>query len=119
MVKIIFSLLFLLSSVVISAQTDINTIEKGKLLVNTNACTACHKEYGPNLAPGFSGIGIIHKKAEGDKANIRISEAIAKGSQGQYPHFKKTAMPPYAHLSEDDRLAIAEYILSISKNNKI
>jgi len=117
--KTIFSLLLLISSATISAQTNINTIAKGKQLVKTNACTACHKEYGPNLAPGFSGIGIIHKKAEGDKAKTAISEIIAKGSKGQYPHFKDTAMPPYAHLSEDNRLAIAEYILSISKNHKL
>jgi len=119
MIKTIFSLLFLLSSVGLSAQSNEDSINKGKQLVNTNACTACHKEYGPNLAPGFSGIGIIHKKAEGDKANIAISESIAKGSKGEYPYFKDAIMPPYAHLTESDRLAIAAYILSISKNYKI
>ncbi len=119
MIKTIFSLVFLFSSIVLTAQTSETTIEKGKQLVNTNACTACHKVYGPNLAPGFSGIGIIHKKAEGADANIAISKSILKGSKDQYPYFKDAVMPPYANLSKTDRLAIAEYILSISKNYKI
>ncbi|NOR88520.1 MAG: c-type cytochrome [Bacteroidales bacterium] len=119
MIKTIFSLLFLLSSLGLTAQSEEDAITKGKELINKNACTACHKEYGPNLAPGFSGIGIIYKKADLEKAQIGIAESIAKGSQAKYSYFKDAIMPPYAHLSLDDRNAIAAYILSLTKNYQI
>ena len=116
--KSICTLALLLISLTIMAQVETSDIEKGKQLTIKNACTACHQEYGPLLAPGFSGIGVINRKAENDQANITISEAIAKGSKGQYSHFKDGMMPPYAQLSEDDRLLIAKYILSLSSKHK-
>ena len=116
--KTINTLVLLLISLTMLAQTETLDIEKGKQLTIKNACTACHQEYGPLLAPGFSGIGVINRKAENDQANIAISEAIAKGSKGQYSHFKDAVMPPYAQLPEDDRLLIANYILSLSNKHK-
>jgi len=115
MKKTFLSIAVLLGSLNLFAQTNQELVQKGKELTSKNGCIACHKEYGPNLAPGYSGIGIKYKKSAGKNAVTEITKVIAKGSKGQYPKFKNSSMPPYAHLSEADRKAIATYIVSLSK----
>jgi len=113
-----FMIAFIVSSLALFVQESQTNLTKGKQLTIDHACTACHKERGPLHAPGFSGIGWKHKKADKEYAMDTISKIIAQGSKGQYPHFNKSIMPPYAYLPEKDRLAIATYILSLS-NKKV
>jgi len=115
MYKTIFSVALLGLSLTISAQDSKSIIAKGKELTVKNGCVACHQEFGPKLAPGYSGVGVKYKKSAGKNAVNKIAESIAKGSKGQYPKFKDSVMPPYAHISESDRKAIATYIVSLSK----
>lgn len=82
----------------------------GEKYVKDNACLSCHKVGGVSIGPDF--IKVAEKYAEQDDAVNYISGRIANGSAGVWG---ANAMPPFTHLDENTRKAIAEYIMSLNE----
>jgi len=87
-------------------------------IIDANGCLACHAVASKKAAPAFAGIGKRNKRFEGDNAKATIMNSIKNGSQGKYPYFSSSAMPPYASLSESDLNTLADYILAQSSKAK-
>lgn len=81
----------------------------GKALLSANACTSCHKIAGTSVGPAFTEVAKRYGAQDG--AQAYIAKRIASGSSGQWS--SHAAMPPFSYLSEEDRNAIAAYILSL------
>ena len=92
-------------------------------LIDANGCLACHAVASKKAAPAFAGIGKRNKRFEGDQAKATIMNSIKNGSQGKYPMFSESAMPPYPNFSQEELSMLADYILEQSskaqcKSNK-
>ena len=83
-------------------------------LIDTNGCLACHAVASKKAAPAFAGIGKRNKRFEGDQAKATIMNSIKNGSQGKYPMFAESAMPPYPNFSQEELSMLADYILEQS-----
>ena len=86
----------------------------GERLVEKYGCLACHKTHGPKVGPAFNGVGIKYRKEFTEKAADSIAFYIKHGSKGKYPCFmtKDAVMPPF-NIPEEERLAIASWIVSL------
>ena len=79
----------------------------GKDLVEANACTACHQIDAPSVGPSFTSVA---KRYQDDPEGLAyLVKKIADGGAGAWG---ETAMPSFAHLNEEDRTALATYVLS-------
>ncbi len=87
-------------------------------LIQQNGCLACHAIASKKNAPAFAGIGRKNKRFEGYNAKATIINSIKNGSQGKYPRFSDTQMPPFANLTQEELSTIADYILSQSSKAK-
>lgn len=89
---------------------QIDPVELGKTLVNTNNCLACHNPDEDRIGPAFK--KVANKYQQNPDALNYISQKIEKGSSGVWG---AQAMPSFAGLSELDRQALAAYILSLAE----
>jgi len=103
--KILFVTLFTAASLFASTAEE---------LIDQNGCLACHAIASKKAAPAFAGIGMRNKRFEGSAAKATIMNSIKNGSQGKYPRFSNSAMPPFPNLSESDLSILADYILAQS-----
>ena len=92
------------------SQASAAVLDKGKALFNLN-CAACHGEKGDGMGPAGA---VMNPKPrnfakdafkQGDKFED-VVKSITTGVPG-------TAMVAYGHLSEDDRKAMAHWVLSL------
>ncbi|HTF86311.1 MAG TPA: c-type cytochrome, partial [Cellvibrio sp.] len=79
----------------------------GKDLVEANSCTACHQIDAPSVGPSFTAVAERYQKDPEGLAYL--VKKIADGGAGAWG---ETAMPSFAHLNEEDRTALATYVLS-------
>lgn len=71
-------------------------------------CAACHglgAKDAKKMGPSFSAVGAKY----GPKDASKLAKKIRAGGAGS---FGKVPMPPMAHISEADALALANYALS-------
>ena len=87
-------------------------------IIDANGCLACHAVASMKSAPAFAGIGKRNKRFEGADAKATIINSIKNGSQGKYPHFALSAMPPFTNLSDAELSSVADYILAQSSKAK-
>jgi len=80
--------------------------------ITQNGCLSCHAIGEPKNAPAFRGIANINTQRYGTGAKEKIIQSIRMGSEGKYPRFATTAMPPYPTLTQEEIQKIAEWILS-------
>ena len=94
-------------------QQDIKLTD-GERLVEKYGCFACHKIYGPKIGPAYNGVSMKYRKEFDEKAADSIAFYIKNGSKGKYPCYmtKDAVMPPF-NIPEVDRMAIAEWIISL------
>ncbi|WP_200762276.1 c-type cytochrome [Nitrosophilus alvini] len=85
----------------------------GEKLAQENGCFACHNVMGAKKGPGFIGISLRYKREYGEGAVGKLADVIKNGSKGRWPRFKKIVMPAYLTMHEEDRIAIAEWIVSL------
>lgn len=85
----------------------------GKELVETNSCTACHQIDAQSIGPAFSAIAERYK--DDPKALDYLVKKIGTGGGGVWGSM---AMPPFIHLNEEDRAALATYVLSFVGTEK-
>ncbi len=90
---------------------------KGEALVKKYGCLACHNVYGPKQAPGF--MGVARRARMSDNPEQYIVNAIQNGSKGKYPKFKNLVMPPFSYIKEQDKKAIAQWILSLKRQGNM
>ncbi|WP_228533608.1 c-type cytochrome [Pseudomonas sp. UFMG81] len=76
-------------------------------LLQTNACSACHQATTRAVGPAWKEIADRYR--DGSKTAAQLSESIKSGGSGTWGQIP---MPPQAHLSEPDRIAIAQWILA-------
>ena len=95
-------------------QDTIISVSSGEQLVEKYGCLACHKIYGPKVGPAFNGVSMKYRKEFAEKATDSIAFYIKNGSKGKYPCFmtKDAVMPPF-NISEVERMAIANWIVSL------
>ena len=96
---------------------DLDTItsaSNGEQLIEKYGCLACHKIYGPKIGPAFNGVSMKYRKEFAEKATDSIAFYIKKGSKGKYPCYmtKDAVMPPF-NIPEVERMAIANWIVSL------
>jgi len=120
----LFSTLFILvSSLKCYTQTEqektsdldtITLVSNGEQLVEKYGCFACHKIYGPKIGPAYNGVSMKYRKEFDEKAADSIAFYIKNGSKGKYPCFmtKDAVMPPF-NIPEEERMAIANWIVSL------
>jgi len=94
-------------------QQDIKLTD-GERLVEKYGCFACHKIYGPKIGPAYNGVSMKYRKEFDEKAADSIAFYIKKGSKGKYPCYmtKDAVMPPF-NILEVERMAIADWIVSL------
>ena len=94
-------------------QQDIKLTD-GERLVEKYGCFACHKIYGPKIGPAYNGVSMKYRKEFDEKAADSIAFYIKNGSKGKYPCFmtKDAVMPPF-NIPEEERMAIANWIVSL------
>ncbi len=85
--------------------------QDAKEIMEKNGCFACHAMTTKKKAPAFACIGKRNLRFEGTNAKEVIINSIKNGSQGKYPRFSGSVMPPYKNLSSTELSLIAEYIL--------
>ena len=82
----------------------------GKKLTVDKACTACHGDAGKGDGPGAAALN--PKPADWTSSRVQDEvdgELFWKISNG------RGAMPPWKHLSENDRWSVIRYIRSLKK----
>lgn len=85
----------------------------GKDLVETNSCTACHQVEDKSVGPAFKAVAERYKNDP--KAMEYLVKKLGTGGSGVWGEM---AMPPFIHLSEEDRTALATYVLSLVEADK-
>ena len=95
-------------------QDTIVSVSSGEQLVEKYGCFACHKIYGPKIGPAYNGVSMKYRKEFDEKAADSIAFYIKNGSKGKYPCFmtKDAVMPPF-NIPEEERTAIANWIVSL------
>jgi cytochrome c len=95
-------------------KNSVTSVSIGEQLVEKYGCLACHKIYGPKVGPAYHGISIKYRKEVGEKAADSIAYYIKNGSQGKYPcHMVENAVMPPFDIPKDERMAIANWIVSL------
>lgn len=79
----------------------------GKELVEANSCTACHQVDAASVGPSFK--SVAERYQDDPEGLAYLVEKIGNGGGGVWG---ETAMPPFTHLDEADRTALATYVLS-------
>jgi cytochrome c551/c552 len=75
-------------------------------VLRTSACLSCHADKTSLVGPSFSAIAERYGQDAGTLA--RLGGHIRSGSSGTWGSL---AMPPHSHLSEDEALAAARFIV--------
>lgn len=86
----------------------------GKELVEANACTACHQVDAASVGPSFTSVAARYQNDPQGLAYL-----IKKIGDGGAGVWGETAMPSFAHLNEDDRKALATYVLSYGETIQV
>lgn len=85
----------------------------GKELVAANACTACHQIDELSVGPAYRTVADRYKS---DATALKyLATKIGTGGNGVWG---ENNMPGFSHLSEDDRTALAAYVLSLATEVK-
>jgi len=87
-------------------------------IMKQNGCFNCHAIASKKAAPAFAGIGKWNKMFEGANAKSTIINSIKNGSNGNYPKFANSAMPPYPNLTQEQLNTLADFILEQSSKAK-
>ncbi|MEK6594422.1 MAG: c-type cytochrome [Pseudomonadota bacterium] len=80
----------------------------GEALTKSSGCVACHQMDKKVVGPGFKEIAAKYKNDKSAEANlIKKVKAGGKGVWGDM------AMPPNAHVKDDDIKSMVQWILSL------
>ena len=82
---------------------------KGKKLVETGTCMACHKKDAKSIGPAY--VDVAAKYKNDSKAMNYLSAKIISGGSGVWG---ETAMAANPQLSKSDAAEMAKYILSLA-----
>lgn len=112
---LLFAIVGLMSSTVSFAAAPKSTpdlLAKGKAAFTTN-CATCHGDKGDGNGPAAVALNPKPRNFAKDtfKAGMKVEQVfdtITKGLPG-------TLMTPYGHIAEQDRWALAYYVLSFRK----
>ncbi len=83
--------------------------EIGPELVEQNGCGACHRIEGQSAGPAF--LDVAQKYRNDENAVNYLTNKIASGGNGVWGEIN---MPSFAHLSVEQRQALATYVLSLA-----
>ncbi len=92
-------------------QADVATVAKG--IMEANGCKACHSYDIKIVGPALNDVAARYKNEK--KALDYLVTKIKKGGNGVWGEVN---MPSFATLSDEDRTAIATYILSLADVKK-
>jgi len=92
-------------------QADVATVAKG--IMEANGCKACHSFDTKVVGPAFKDVAAKYKN---DKNGLNhLVNKIKKGGSGVWGELN---MPSFATLSDEDRTALATYVLSLADVKK-
>ena len=86
----------------------LSLIQQGEALVTANNCLGCHKLNEKSIGPAYKDVAL--KYANDPKALSYLMHKIANGGSGVWGEMN---MPGFSGLAEDDRKALASYVLSL------
>jgi cytochrome c len=86
-------------------------IDRAKVLVDDNSCLGCHKIDEKMVGPAFRDVAKKYQKDP--KALTYLVNKLASGGAGVWGEMN---MPAFSGLSEDDRTALATYVLSLAED---
>lgn len=97
------------------AKVDQALFDKGKAAFMVN-CAACHGEKGAGDGPGAAALNPKPRNFTTDpfkqgETPDAVFKTVSTGVPG-------TAMVPFAHVPEDDRWALAHWVLELRKGGK-
>ena len=90
---------------------NVNPVDQGRELVDTNNCLGCHKIDEKMVGPAFRDVAKKYQKDS--KALTYLVNKIGNGGSGVWGEMN---MPAFSGLSEADRTALATYVLSLTDN---
>jgi cytochrome c len=91
---------------------DIKYASSEKLYLSLD-CKTCHTMDSKSIGPALKAVSTKYSAKDGSEK--MLSQKIRKGGSGNWGTYP---MPPHPDLSEKDADALAEYILSLSKQKK-
>lgn len=92
-------------------QADVATVAKG--IMEANGCKACHSYDIKVVGPAFNDVAARYKNDK-NALNYLVNK-IKKGGNGVWGEVN---MPSFATLSDEDRTALATYVLSLADVKK-
>lgn len=90
-------------------------LEKGKASFTTN-CVVCHGEKGDGNGP--AGAQMNPKPRDFAAGKFKNGEKLEQVFKTLTEGLPGTAMPPFTHVSEEERWGLAHYVLSFKKPAK-
>ena len=94
-------------------QNKLNAMPKGERLAMKNNCFSCHKVDKKIVGPAFSTIA----DKEGNTLSV-LMHSIKNGSAKKYASSKGAIMPAFKKINDADVKTIAQWILSLKKQQK-
>lgn len=95
-------------------------VSNGAALFRENGCATCHGAEGRGDGPSARGTA-IHPRNLSDRHSYRngaSSGAIAKTIASGIRNADGSGMPAFAHIPDDERRAIAEFIVTLQRKDK-
>lgn len=111
-ISVVFGMLFAGVAFAGAPKASPELLAKGKTSYATN-CLSCHGEKGDGMGPAGQYMNpkprnlITDKYKAGDKRD-KVFKSISEGLKG-------TGMAGFGHLPEEERWALADYVLSFKK----
>lgn len=82
---------------------------QGQALAKQNVCLGCHQVNAKRVGPGFT--QVAQRYAGQPEALAYLSQMIRKGGRGKWGAIP---MPAQTHVSEQQSLQLAQWILSLT-----
>lgn len=99
------------------ALSQVKTGHPGLALIGESDCVSCHKIDGTSIGPSYTKVSekyLAQKKRRANKISY-LTEKIIKGGSGVWG---ETAMAAHPNISPKDASVMAEYILSVTEEEK-
>ena len=87
------------------------SVPDGLARIRKSDCLACHGVDNASLGPSY--VSVAQKYRAQPDARLKLITKIATGGTGVWGD---RVMPPHPSLSEDDRRAMVDYILSLASS---
>jgi len=90
-----------------------NLLHPGVMLIQQNSCLACHQSQSRSIGPAYMEVALKYRNTSENRAYL--VDKIQKGGAGIYGH---VAMPPHAHVKEEQIKEIVAAILEMSGDSE-